>query len=69
MKTIAVTVSTLIVAALVVGSMLATAERAGATPAFSSQTGKGCPTCHTMPPNAGNLNGTGKQFKANGNKF
>jgi hypothetical protein len=39
---------------------------AQATPVFAQRTGKGCPVCHSAPPN---LNGTGKKFKANGYKW
>jgi len=55
-----------VLASLALAGLMATPKLAQATPAFSQQTGKGCPTCHTAPPN---LNGTGKKFKANGNKF
>jgi len=54
------------VALLILGALTLGPHKAQATPAFAQQTGKGCPTCHTAPPN---LNGTGKKFKANGNKF
>jgi len=54
------------VALLILGALALTPPKAQATPAFAQQTGKGCPTCHTSPPN---LNGTGKKFKANGFKF
>ena len=37
-----------------------------ATPAYTQQTGKGCPTCHTTLPA---LNETGKSFMENGHKF
>lgn len=57
-----------LIAALVIGGALifAAARPAQATAAFTQQTGKGCPICHTAPPN---LNATGKKFKTNGNKF
>lgn len=66
MKTI-VTVSILSAAALLIAGTLALApQKAQAGPAFTQQTGKACPTCHTAPPA---LNATGKKFKANGNKL
>ncbi len=66
MKTI-VTVSILSAAALLIAGTLAFApQKAEASAAFTQQTGKGCPTCHTAPPA---LNAAGKKFKANGNKF
>jgi hypothetical protein len=54
------------VALLILGALTIAPHKAQANPTFAQQTGKGCPTCHTTPPN---LNGTGKKFKANGNKF
>jgi len=53
------------VAFLIVGALMLTPQ-ARANQGFAQQTGKGCPTCHTSPPA---LNGTGKKFKKNGNKF
>jgi hypothetical protein len=63
----AVTLTTVLAGtiALVILGALAP-HRAQANPIFAQQTGKGCPACHTAPPA---LNGTGKKFKANGNKF
>jgi hypothetical protein len=54
------------VALLILGALTLAPDKAQANPTFAQQTGKGCPTCHTTPPN---LNGTGKKFKANGNKL
>jgi hypothetical protein len=48
------------------GALLSTARQAQANPGFAKQTGLGCPSCHTSPPN---LNDKGKKFKANGNKL
>jgi hypothetical protein len=54
------------VALVILGALALAPNKAQASPTFAQQTGKGCPTCHTAPPA---LNGTGKKFKANGNKF
>jgi hypothetical protein len=53
-------------ALLIVGALTLASEKVQAKPAFAQATGKGCPTCHTAPPN---LNSTGQKFKANGYKF
>jgi len=55
------------VALVILGALALAPHKAQANPTFAQQTGKGCPTCHTAQPPA--LNGTGKKFKANGNKF
>lgn len=55
-----------IMALLILGALTLAPRNAQARPEFAQKTGKGCPTCHTAPPN---LNGTGKKFKANGYKF
>jgi hypothetical protein len=55
-----------LVTLLIAGALTLESHKAQANPTFAQQTGKGCPTCHNAPPN---LNGTGKKFKANGNKF
>jgi hypothetical protein len=53
-------------AALLANASILLSRPAEANQAFSQQTGKGCPFCHTAPPA---LNSNGKKFKANGNKL
>jgi mono/diheme cytochrome c family protein len=42
---------------------------ADATQQFAAQTKRPCGACHQSAAGGGALNGTGKKFKANGNRF
>jgi len=48
---------------VILGALILGARTVEATPANAQKTGKGCPTCHTAPPQ---LNGTGKKYKQTG---
>ena len=48
------------------GALMMSARPAQATPNYTQQTGKPCGFCHVRGPD---LNGNGKRFRANGNRF
>ena len=54
--------------ALAVTTALFMSRTAAATPAFATQTGKSCVTCHTSA-EGGALTAFGEKFKADGNKL
>lgn len=52
------------------GSIISISTVSKATPAYAKKEGKNCKYCHsTMPPNAKNLNDTGKCYQANGHSL
>jgi hypothetical protein len=59
--------ATLAVGAVIGGAWL-TPRPANATPAYASQTGKACGSCHVSKSGGGALTSFGKAFAANGHK-
>jgi hypothetical protein len=53
----------------VVGGAWLAPQPASATPAYASQTGKSCGTCHVSKSGGGALTSFGKSFAANGHKL
>lgn len=52
-----------------VGGVWLAPQPASATPAYASQTGKSCGSCHVSKSGGGALTATGKAFAANGHKL
>src|SRR3954449_7155356 len=52
----------------VIGSVCVVPRPATATPAYASQTGKACGSCHVSKSGGGALTSFGKAFAANGHK-
>ncbi len=66
MKILTMTMLSGAAALLIAGTITLAPQKAQASAAFASQTGKACNYCHTAPPA---LNANGKKFKAKGNKL
>jgi hypothetical protein len=68
-RTIVISASAALAAAVLLAGLVAVPRSATALPAYSQKEGKACGYCHVNPAGGGPRNAKGKQYEANGHKF